>query len=65
MKLLALMLLIYTIYLNNQQTNLLKAASQTAKLEQVKSQLNINIVCSYVFTVFLGLLIIFLIKSFF
>ena len=35
-----------------------------AKSEQVKSQLNMNILCSYIFTTFIGLLIIFLIKSF-
>ena len=65
MKLIALILLIYTIYLNNHQTNLLRNASQSNNSDEIKSQLNMNILCSYVFTLFLGLLVIFLFKSFF
>ena len=65
MKIIALILLVYTIYLNSNQINSLRNASQLVKSEQVKSQMNMNIICSYVFTIFIGLLIIFLIKSFF
>ena len=65
MKLIALILLIYTIYLNNHQTNLLRNASQSNNSDEIKSQLNMNILCSYIFTLFLGLLVIFLFKSFF
>jgi hypothetical protein len=65
MKIIALIILCYTIYLNTKQTNLLRNASITSLTEEVKSQLNINIICSYVFTIFIGLLIIFIIKSFF
>ena len=65
MKILALLLMIYTIYLNIHQTELLRKASSYSKNENVNSQLNINIICSYVFTLFIGLLIIFLVKSFF
>jgi capsular polysaccharide biosynthesis protein len=65
MKLLALIILCYTIYLNNQQTNLLRNATFKNESPQIKSQLNMNIICSYVFSVFIGLLIIFIIKSFF
>jgi hypothetical protein len=65
MKIIALIILGYTIYLNTMQTNLLRNASVNSVAEQVKSQLNINIICSYVFTIFIGLLIIFVIKSFF
>jgi capsular polysaccharide biosynthesis protein len=65
MKIIALIILCYTIYLNNKQINLLSEASNVSQSEQVKSQLYINIVCSYVFTVFIGLLILFLLKSFF
>ena len=65
MKIIALLVLIYTIYLNVKQTNLLRDASIKSITEQVKSQLNINIICSYVFTIFIGLLIIFIMKSFF
>ena len=61
MKLIILVLLLYTIYLNNEQTNSLRTASQLSQSEQVKSQLNMNILCSYVFTIFIGLLIIFVI----
>ena len=64
MKMMALIIMIYTIYLNNKQTNLLKVASLSANTESIKSQLNMNIICSYVFTIFIGLLIIFVIKSF-
>jgi hypothetical protein len=65
MKLIALIILFYIIYLNNKQTNLLRNANATVKSEKVNSQLTINIMCSYVFTLFIGLLIIFVIKSFF
>jgi hypothetical protein len=64
MKIITLILLVYTIYLNNEQTSLLRLASNSAQSEQVKSQLNMNILCSYVFSIFIGLLIIFVIKSF-
>ena len=64
MKVISLILIVYTIYLNNEQTNLLRLASKSSQSEQVKSQLNMNILCSYVFTIFIGLLIIFVIKSF-
>jgi hypothetical protein len=65
MKIVTLVILVYTIYLNNNQTNLLRDASLVVNSENVKSQLNLNIICSYVFTTFIGLLIIFVIKSFF
>ena len=65
MKVIALVLMIYTIYLNNQQTNSLRNASKSVKSDEVKSQMNMNVLCSYVFTLFIGLLIIFVIKSFF
>lgn len=65
MKIVAIIFLVYTIYLNTKQANLLKNAGLTSTTEEVKSQLNINMWCSYVFTIFIGLLIIFVIKSFF
>ena len=64
MKILTLIILVYTIYLNINQTNLLRDASLSIHSEQLKSQLNLNIICSYVFTLFIGLLIIFVMKSF-
>jgi hypothetical protein len=65
MKLLAILILCYTLFLNNKQTNLLRSANLSANSEKIKSQLNINIICGYVFSLFIGLLIIFVIKSFF
>jgi capsular polysaccharide biosynthesis protein len=51
--------------MNVQQTRLLQQASLTVNSELVKNQLNMNIICSFVFTIFIGLLFIFVIKSFF
>ena len=65
MKILSLLLLGYTLYLNNKQTNLLHSANSNSNTSQVNSQINTNIICSYVFSLFIGLLIIFLLKSFF
>ena len=65
MKIIALILLVYTLYLNMLQTNLLKRANQHTNSDQVKNQLNMNIMCSYIFALFIGLLTIFVIKSFF
>ena len=65
MKIVTLLLLCYTIYLNSQQTEYLRTASQIKLSNEVSSQLNINIICSYIFTLFIGLLIIFVLKSFF
>lgn len=65
MRIIILLILSYTLYLNNEQTNYLRNASQLNLSKDLSSQLTINIVCSYVFTLFIGLLIIFVIKSFF
>ena len=65
MKILTLMALSYTIYLNIQQTEYLRNASKTNVSNEISNQLTINIVCSYIFTLFIGLLIIFVVKSFF
>jgi len=65
MKVVALIIMIYTIYLNSDQINSLIKAIHSVKSEQIKSQLNMNLMCSCVFTIFIGLLIIFVIKSFF
>jgi hypothetical protein len=64
MKLIILVLIIYTIYLNLLQTSTLKNVNVKDNSPIIKSQLNINIICSYIFTLFLGLLGIFVIKSF-
>jgi hypothetical protein len=65
MKIVTLTILGYIIYLNNKQTELLKLVNNHANNEKIHSQLNVNIICSYTFTFFIGLLFIFVIKSFF
>ena len=65
MRIIIIMLLAYTMYLNSQQTNYLRNATQLNLTNEISTQLNINIVCSYVFTLFIGLLVIFVLKSFF
>lgn len=65
MRIVILLLLTFTIYLNTQQTDYLRNASKLNLSNEISTQLNINIVCSYVFTLFIGLLIIFVFKSFF
>jgi hypothetical protein len=64
MKIVVLIILAYTIHLNIIQTNYLKNATNVANTDIVLSQLNTNIICSYIFTLFLGLLGIFVVKSF-
>lgn len=65
MRIAILLLLAYTIYLNSQQTTYLRNATQLKLTNEISNQLNINIICSYIFTLFIGLLIIFVLKSFF
>ena len=65
MKIVTVFILIYTIYLNNKQTELLRESSLLINSEKLKAQLNLNIICSFVFTIFIGLLVIFVVKSFF
>ena len=65
MKIIAAIVLVYTTYLNSQQTLLIQNAKHTASSPQLLSQLNINLVCSYTFTIFIGLLVFFTIKSLF
>jgi hypothetical protein len=64
-KILILIILGYTIYLNNHQTNILSLSKNSSQTAEIQSQLSTNIICSYVFTLFLGILFIFVIKSFF
>jgi len=65
MKVISLIILGYTLYLNNKQTNLLRSVNLSSSTQQVTSQISMNIICSYVFSLFIGLLIIFVVKSFF
>ena len=65
MKLVSVVILAYTIYLNFLQTNLLREVSvSNSSSSEVKSQLNMNIMCSYIFALFLIILLLFVIKSF-
>jgi glucan phosphoethanolaminetransferase (alkaline phosphatase superfamily) len=61
-KIVILIILGYTVYLNYNQTNMLKGGSSNNGKEFLE-QLNTNIIASYVFTAFLAILIIFVIKS--
>jgi hypothetical protein len=66
MKTIAVFVLAYTIYLNFLQTNLLKTVTfNNSSSPDVKSQINVNIICSYIFSLFLVILLFFVIKSFF
>ena len=56
MKIVVLIILAYTIHLNMIQTTYLKTATNVANTD--------IIMCSYIFTLFLGLLGIFVVKSF-
>ena len=64
-KILILIILGYTIYLNNYQSNILSLSKKSSQSFEIQSQLSTNIICSYIFTLFLGILLIFVIKSFF
>lgn len=63
MKMIALRIMVYIVHLNYTQIELLRSAMLITESEQVKAQLNTNIICSFVFTFFIGLLIIFTFKS--
>ncbi len=65
MKMFALIILAYTIYLILIQTNSLKGLINTNKPEHITAQINTNIICSYIFAIFLVILFISIIKSFF
>jgi hypothetical protein len=55
----------YTFYLNIIQTNQMKISYNNSKSQEIVNQLNMNILCSYVFTFLIGLMIIFITKSLF
>lgn len=63
-KILVVLILGYSIYLNVKQTNVLNAMTRENNRHEYNAQLQLNIVCSYVFTLFLGVLIVFILKSF-
>lgn len=61
LKLVILSLLSYASYLNILQTNKLRNANSESM--DVVRQLNANVICGYVFTLFLGLLALFVAKG--
>jgi hypothetical protein len=66
MKIVSVVILGYTIYLNFIQTNLLRNVTMNNSTSpDVKSQINMNIICSYIFSLFLVMLLFFVMKSFF
>jgi len=65
MKVIIVIILVYGIYLNTNQTSSLRSIGVSSNNEKTQSQLSMNIICSYVFTLFMGILLIFVIKTFF
>jgi hypothetical protein len=65
MKLIIISILSYTFYLNIIQSNQMKISYNNSKSQEITNQLNMNIICSYIFTFFIGLLIIYIIKCLF
>lgn len=63
MKLIIIYFLSYTFYLNIKETNILRQIDRNSKTPEVITQINVNIICSYFFSFFIGLLIIFVIKK--
>ena len=65
MKIIILIILAYTIYLNINQTNSLRVAKEMVKSENINAQLQINIICSYIFSLFLLVLLLSVIRNIF
>jgi hypothetical protein len=63
MKLIIIYFLSYTFYLNIKETNILRQIDRNSKIPEIMTQINVNIICSYFFSFFIGLLIIFVIKK--
>jgi hypothetical protein len=65
MKIIILILLGYTLYLNYKQITILNNTDKSKFTSEIQSQLNLNIMCSYMFCSFVIILFFFIIKSFF
>jgi len=63
MKMVAVIILSYSIYLSVFQVNILQHSERIIENPQWNSQLTMNIYCSYTFTFFLSLLLIFILKD--
>jgi len=64
-RIIILIILGYTIYLNYYQTNILRSGNTQNSDIEFSNQLNSNITVSYVYTLFLVVLFIFVLKSVF
>lgn len=64
-KIAILIILVYTINMHINQTNQLSNAKQLAISANITKQIEMNILCSYIFTFFLILLFVFVTKSIF
>jgi hypothetical protein len=64
-KILILVILVYTINIHIKQTNRLTNAKQAAIAANIDKQIQMNIICSHVFTFFLIILVLFVTKSLF
>lgn len=65
MKIIALAIVGYICLMTLKQLTYLNNLVNTSDIPEIIHQLNINITCSYVFILFIGLLFIFIVKSFF
>ena len=63
MKMITLLILSYSIYLSIHQSSVLKMMDQPNAGPQFNSLVNTNIICSYIFTLFLALLFLFVFKN--
>ena len=64
MKFMAAIIILYSIYLSVEQINVLKNNADFKTTDEINSQVNMNIYCNYIFTLFLCMLLYFLVKSF-
>ena len=64
-KIIILILVVYVGFLSLNQIEYLQMQLKQTILPDVSHQLNMNITCSYVFLLFISLLFIFVLKSFF
>jgi hypothetical protein len=64
-KFVIIILLSYTFYLSILQINKMKLTHSDSKSDEVIKQINMNIICNYIFTFLIGVVIIFIIKNLF
>ena len=65
MKIIVVVILCYIFYLNLKQINVLQNSHSKTNDPEVISQININTITSYIFSLFIGLLVIFVIRGLF